>query len=168
MIRQSKYPFKRTCKWFTPVDILLMTLSASSLRASPIDDERQPEPSDPSAYYDEPEDKAGALSAILTIIRSASIPLATHPPCSRPTRNRSIGPDLIGVTRQRDPAWLSRWIREPERMLAEGDAIATALFERFEKIPVPNLRLDENSALAVIDFLTQETERQQALAAQTR
>ena len=81
---------------------------------------------------------------------------------------RSIGPDLIGVTRQRDPAWLSRWIREPDRMLAEGDPIATALFERFEKIPMPNLRLDESSAQAVIDFLTQETERQQALAAQTQ
>ena len=81
---------------------------------------------------------------------------------------RSIGPDLVGVTRQRDPAWLSRWIREPDRMLAEGDPIATALFERFEKIPMPNLRLDESSAQAVIDFLTQETERQQALAAHTQ
>lgn len=30
---------------------------------------------------------------------------------------RNIGPDLIGVTRLRDPAWLNRWIREPDRML---------------------------------------------------
>ena len=76
---------------------------------------------------------------------------------------RSIGPDLIGVTRQRDPAWLSRWIREPDRMLAEKDPIAMELFERFDKIPMPNLRLDEHSAQSIIEFLQAETERQQPL-----
>ncbi len=33
-------------------------------RASPIDDERQPQPTDPSAYHDEAADKAAALNAI--------------------------------------------------------------------------------------------------------
>ncbi|MGY2342434.1 SCO family protein [Pseudomonas sp. SDO5532_S415] len=73
---------------------------------------------------------------------------------------RSIGPDLIGVTRQRDPAWLSRWIREPDRMLAEKDPIAMELFERFDRIPMPNLRMDEKSAQSIIDFLQEETDRQ--------
>ncbi|MFJ4197741.1 SCO family protein [Pseudomonas sp. NPDC089534] len=73
---------------------------------------------------------------------------------------RSIGPDLIGVTRQRDAAWLNRWIREPDRMLAEKDPIAVQLFERYERIPMPNLRLDEASAQSVIEFLRDETERQ--------
>lgn len=41
--------------------------SMAGVRASPIDDERQPETSDPSAYYDEPADRAGALNAILTM-----------------------------------------------------------------------------------------------------
>jgi len=67
------------------------------------------------------------------------------------------------VTRQRDPAWLSRWIREPDRMLAEKDPIAMALFERFDKIPMPNLRLDEHSAQSIIEFLQAETDRQQPL-----
>ncbi|MGH8333262.1 MAG: copper oxidase, partial [Pseudomonas sp.] len=67
MDRKARYPFK----WFgllTPLSVLLtMTLGTATLRASPIDDERQPEPSDPSAYHDEPADKAGALNAILTM-----------------------------------------------------------------------------------------------------
>ncbi|KAA0977212.1 multicopper oxidase domain-containing protein [Pseudomonas sp. ANT_J28] len=67
MDRKARYPFK----WFgvlTPLSVLLtMTLGTATLRASPIDDERQPEPSDPSAYYDEPADKAAALNAILTM-----------------------------------------------------------------------------------------------------
>lgn len=58
-------------KWFgllTPLGVLLtMTLGTATLRASPIDDERQPEPSDPSAYYDEPADEPAALNAILTM-----------------------------------------------------------------------------------------------------
>ncbi|WP_213938067.1 multicopper oxidase domain-containing protein [Pseudomonas sp. dw_612] len=62
---------RHPCKWFgllTPLSVLLtMTLGTATLRASPIDDERQPEPSDPSAYHDEPADKAGALNAILTM-----------------------------------------------------------------------------------------------------
>lgn len=73
---------------------------------------------------------------------------------------RSIGPDLIGVTAQRDPAWLSRWIREPDRMLAEKDPIALALYERYERIPMPNLRLDEPAVQAIIAFLHDETLRQ--------
>ncbi|RON20976.1 copper oxidase [Pseudomonas brassicacearum] len=64
---KARYPFK----WLgllTPLGVLLtMTLGTANLRASPIDDERQPEPSDPSAYYDEPADEATALNAILTM-----------------------------------------------------------------------------------------------------
>ncbi|WP_454866516.1 multicopper oxidase domain-containing protein [Pseudomonas umsongensis] len=67
MDTKARYPFK----WsglLTPLSIALsMTLSTGNLRASPIDDERQPEPTDPSAYHDEAADKAAALNAILTM-----------------------------------------------------------------------------------------------------
>ncbi|WCM53667.1 multicopper oxidase domain-containing protein [Pseudomonas sp. WJP1] len=67
MDTKARYPFK----WFgllTPLSVALtISLSTGTLRASPIDDERQPEPTDPSAYYDEPEDRVGALNAILTM-----------------------------------------------------------------------------------------------------
>ena len=32
-----------------------------------------------------------------------------------------MGPDLLGVTQTRDPAWLARWLAEPEKMLEEKD-----------------------------------------------
>ncbi|MBN3965204.1 SCO family protein [Pseudomonas gregormendelii] len=125
------------------------------------------QPSIEQSYADAPQIRPPSTGEELFRTRCASCH-SLGPQDGQGIGMRSIGRDLIGVTRQRDPAWLSRWIREPDRMLAEGDPIATALFERFEKIPMPNLRLDENSAQAVIDFLTQETERQQALAAQTQ
>ncbi|MFW6751195.1 multicopper oxidase domain-containing protein [Pseudomonas glycinae] len=53
----------------TPLSVFLMLAlgQMTGVRASPIDDENQPEASDPSAYYDEPADRAGALNAILTM-----------------------------------------------------------------------------------------------------
>lgn len=81
---------------------------------------------------------------------------------------RSIGPDLIGVTEQRDPAWLSRWIREPDRLLAEQDPVAQALFERYDRVPMPNLRLDQPSVAAIIGFLHDETVRQRTSRVQVQ
>src|SRR6185369_1936133 len=37
---------------------------------------------------------------------------------------RPIGPDLLGVTWKRDRAWLTRWMKEPNRMLAEKEPLA--------------------------------------------
>ncbi len=63
-----------------------------------------------------------------------------------------IGPDLDGVTRVRNRAWLTRFIQTPEKMLAEKDPIATALFTQYE-VNMPNLRLGDAEAGAVIDYL---------------
>ena len=74
---------------------------------------------------------------------------------------RSIGPDLIGVTRQRDPQWLKRWIKEPDQMLAEKDVLAMQLYEQYNRIAMPNLRLGEIDTNAVLTYLAEETERLQ-------
>lgn len=76
---------------------------------------------------------------------------------------RNVGPDLLGVTERRDRAWLSRWIREPDRMLAERDVLAVTLYEEFNRVAMPNLRLNLDDAERVLEFLQQETARQGAL-----
>ena len=67
MDRATRYPNKLFL--LTPLSVFLaLTLGTMTVvRASPIDDEGQPETSDPSAYYDEPADEATALNAILTM-----------------------------------------------------------------------------------------------------
>jgi hypothetical protein len=45
-------------------------------------------------------------------------------------------------------------------MLAEKDPIAVEMFERFNRIPMPNLRMDEHSAQSIIEYLQAETDRQ--------
>jgi protein SCO1/2 len=122
------------------------------------------QPSVEQSYADAPEIRPPSNGEELFRTRCASCH-SLGPQDGQGIGMRSIGPDLIGVTRQRDPAWLARWIREPDRMLAEKDPIAMALFARFDKIPMPNLRLDENAAQSILAFLQEETERQQPLEA---
>jgi protein SCO1/2 len=66
---------------------------------------------------------------------------------------RAIGPDLGGITQQRDRAWLTRWLKEPDRMLAEKDPLATALFLKYNKLAMPNLRLNDTEVGQVLTFL---------------
>lgn len=64
-----------------------------------------------------------------------------------------LGPDLRGVASARNPVWLSRWIREPDRMIAERDPAALALLARYRNLAMPNLRLEQGDVDAVIAYL---------------
>jgi protein SCO1/2 len=76
-----------------------------------------------------------------------------------PARNaRALGPDLFAVSQRRDPQWLRRWLAEPDKMLAEGDPIAAALYAQYEII-MPNFRLETGEIEALIDYMASETER---------
>ena len=120
--------------------------------------------SDGESYANAPEIRPPSTGEELFRTRCASCH-SLGPTDGQGIGMRSIGPDLIGVTRQRDPAWLSRWIREPDSMLQEKDPIAVELFERYNRTPMPNLRLDEKSVQAIVEFLQEETDRQQPLQA---
>lgn len=67
-----------------------------------------------------------------------------------------IGPDLAGVTARRERAWLRRWIKEPDRMLAEKDALAVSLYESYKRVPMPNLYLSEVDIDALLGFLDEQ------------
>jgi protein SCO1/2 len=64
-----------------------------------------------------------------------------------------MGPDLLGVTARRDRAWLTRYIMAPEKMLADGDPIAVALFEKYRYARMPNLRLSSDEVAAVLSYV---------------
>jgi protein SCO1/2 len=69
-----------------------------------------------------------------------------------------LGPDLAGVTQKREKAWLERWLANPGQMIEDGDPVAVALFERYNQIMMPNLRLDPEDIAALIHFLDQQTQ----------
>ena len=64
-----------------------------------------------------------------------------------------MGPDLLGVTDRRERAWLTRYISAPEQVLAAGDPIATALYNKYKKVGMPNLRLSLSEVTELLSCL---------------
>jgi protein SCO1/2 len=56
----------------------------------------------------------------------------------------------------RDHAWLSRWIREPDVMIAERDPIAVSLLAQYRNLPMPNVGLGESEVAEIVDFLREQ------------
>ena len=77
---------------------------------------------------------------------------------------RGIGPDLLGVTRQRDARWLVNWLKAPEQMLANKDPLAMLLYEQYNRLAMPNMRLGDTEVAALLTYLEEETQRIQTPA----
>ncbi len=89
--------------------------------------------------------------------------------CHSIGRGDQIGPDLLGVTSVRNREWLKRFIETPEKLVAEKDPIAAALFAKYNGVNMPNLRLGDAEANAVIDYLetADASAHEEGLAAKT-
>jgi len=62
--------------------------------------------------------------------------------CHSMGQGKKLGPDLAGVSKHRDTAWLARWLKSPEDML-KTDAHAKAMLKEYNNIPMPNQSLSE-------------------------
>ena len=72
---------------------------------------------------------------------------------------RRVGPDLLGVTQKRPREWLTRWLADPEKMLAEKDPIVMALYAKYKNLPMPNMQLNGKEVSAVLDYIDAESRR---------
>jgi protein SCO1/2 len=73
--------------------------------------------------------------------------------CHNLGKDSGLGPGLADVTKKREHAWLKRWLKEPDKMLADKDPIAIDLYNRFNKVKMPNLRLTDDDAESLILYL---------------
>jgi protein SCO1/2 len=73
--------------------------------------------------------------------------------CHAIGEGRRIGPDLKGVTARRERGWLTRYIQVPNKVQAEGDAIAAELVKQFPDVRMPNLNLAAGDVAALIAYL---------------
>jgi len=76
--------------------------------------------------------------------------------CHTLGRGEHIGPDLLGVTKTRDRTWLARFIFAPDKLLADGDPIATELFDKYKNVRMPNLALSSAEVAAVVEYLARQ------------
>jgi len=73
--------------------------------------------------------------------------------CHSTGKEEGLGPSLQGVTKMRDRAWLTRWIKTPDKVLADNDPIAVDLYNRYKKIVMPNLRLSDREVEELITYM---------------
>lgn len=72
--------------------------------------------------------------------------------CHTTTSDRLVGPGLEGLQDRRDREWLLSFIMEPDRMIADGDTIATRLLAEYET-PMPNIGTTRAQAVALLDYI---------------
>ena len=75
-----------------------------------------------------------------------------------------LGPDLHAVTTRRDPRWLTRFIGEPDKVMAEGDPIALELKARFKEVRMPNLDLTGEDVMQLLDYIEAQSRKVQPAA----
>ena len=71
----------------------------------------------------------------------------------------ALGPDLLGVTKERELNWLINWLRAPDQMLEKKDPIAMALYAQYNNLAMPNLRLNQQEAMDLLDYINEESQR---------
>jgi protein SCO1 len=78
-------------------------------------------------------------------------------PCHTIGAGDRIGPDLHGVTTARSHAWLSRFIREPDKVIADSDPIALSLLAKYNQLRMPSLGLTSPDVAAIIEYLREKS-----------
>ena len=71
----------------------------------------------------------------------------------------ALGPDLLGVTQRREMQWLLDWLKAQDQMLEKKDPVAMELYRQANNLAMPNMRLNKEEALALIDYMRAETQR---------
>ena len=72
--------------------------------------------------------------------------------CHTTGADRLMGPGLQGVEDRRDREWLLSFITEPDRMIADGDTIATRLLAEYI-VPMPNIGTTRAQAESVLAYI---------------
>jgi nitrite reductase (NO-forming) len=62
--------------------------------------------------------------------------------CHSIGQGKKLGPDLYGLTQKRSVEWLTKWLKNPEKML-KTDATAKAMLKEYGGIPMPNQNLSD-------------------------
>lgn len=71
----------------------------------------------------------------------------------------ALGPDLLGVTKRREKRWLYDWLKAPDQMINKKDPIAIALYNKYNKLAMPNMRLNKEEADVLLEYIASETRR---------
>ena len=64
-----------------------------------------------------------------------------------------VGPDLQGVDQRRSEAWILEFVRSSQALVRAGDPDAVAIFERFNRIMMPDHALADQEIRAILAYI---------------
>ncbi|MDZ7740671.1 MAG: cytochrome c [Bacteroidota bacterium] len=74
-----------------------------------------------------------------------------------------IGPDLKGINGKRDKTWLINFIQSSQTMIKNGDPQAVQVFEKYNKIPMPDQPLSRSEVEKVLDYISTQSSPDQSI-----
>jgi mono/diheme cytochrome c family protein len=78
--------------------------------------------------------------------------------------NKVVGPGLKGISDRREREWLGKWIINSADLIASGDADANAIFEEYNKVPMPPQPVSEDDIDAILAYIKTPPVKQDAVA----
>ncbi|MFQ5569605.1 MAG: c-type cytochrome [Rhodothermales bacterium] len=77
--------------------------------------------------------------------------------CHTINGGKLLGPDLAGIHTRRDEAWLIRFVQSSQSLIASGDADAVALFEEYNKLPMPDHTHSDDDVRAILRYIASQS-----------
>ena len=72
----------------------------------------------------------------------------------------NIGPDLMGITRNRERQWLVQMIQNPNQLLDAHDPIASVLLKKYKGIRMPSGLVGDIDVNYILSYLESQSEPQ--------
>jgi mono/diheme cytochrome c family protein len=64
-----------------------------------------------------------------------------------------VGPDLQGISDRRSEAWIIAFVQRSQALVEAGDSVAVALFEEFNRIPMPDQPFSDQEIREVLAYI---------------
>ena len=78
--------------------------------------------------------------------------------CHTIGKGKMAGPDLAYVHERRSLDWLKSWLKDPPAMM-ETDETAKALLKEYNNMKMPNMKLTDAEAMALIHHIAKESQK---------
>ena len=78
---------------------------------------------------------------------------------------RLVGPDLQGIGERRNESWIIDFVQHSQALVQGGDEDAVALFEEYNRIPMPDQPLTEQEVRGILEYVAGTTTSGEAPAA---
>src|SRR5512133_1996902 len=73
--------------------------------------------------------------------------------CHTVNKGKLIGPDLSNVYNKQDMPWLINFVRSSQQMIKANDPAAVAIFNEYNKIPMPDNNYSDQQIISIINYI---------------